>query len=75
MDRNTKGAAAEQEIVLAAIRLHVPVLRPIDEHGRCDLAFEVRDRLWRVQCKWGRLSPDGNVVVVRTGQSRCPPRG
>jgi hypothetical protein len=38
MNSNVKGAVAEQAIVLAAMKLRVPVLRPVDEHGRCDLA-------------------------------------
>jgi prevent-host-death family protein len=50
------------------------VLRPIGEHGRSDLAFEIGDRLWRVQCKWGRLDRGGDVIKVRTGGSRCTPK-
>src|SRR5947209_8440166 len=75
MDPNTKGAVAEQAIVLAATRLRVPVLRPVAEHGRADLALEIADRLWRVQCKWGRLSPDRDVVVTHVGGCRCTPNG
>ena len=33
----------------------VPVLRPVQEHGRYDLAFEIGERIYRVQCKWGAL--------------------
>ena len=29
----------------------------------------------RVQVKWGRLSPAGDVVIVRIGTCRCTPRG
>ena len=75
MDTNVKGPVAEQAIVLAATRLGVPVLRPIADHGRVDLAFDVAGRLWRVQCKWGRLSPSGDVVIVRLLSSACTPRG
>jgi prevent-host-death family protein len=30
--------------------------------------LEIAGRLWRVQCKWGRVSEDGTVVIVPT---RC----
>ena len=75
MNSNVKGAVADQAIVLAAMELHVPVLRPVDEHGRCDLALDVGDRLWRVQCKWGRLSADRGVVIAKVGTSRFSTRG
>jgi prevent-host-death family protein len=75
MNSNVKGAVAEQAIVLAAMKLRIPVLRPVDEHGRCDLALDVADRLWRVQCKWGSLSSGQDVVVVQLGTSRLTPRG
>ena len=68
-DPNLKGAVAEQAIALAATRLAVPVFKPVAEHGRCDLAFEVAGRLWRVQCKWGRLSPARDTVAVTVGGS------
>lgn len=75
MDSNTKGAVAEQAIALAATKLHVRVLRPVAEHGRVDLVLDIGRRLWRVQCKWGRLSPDKDVVIVPLGTSRSTPRG
>jgi hypothetical protein len=37
-DTNLKGALAEAEIATAAIRAGVPVLKPLSEHGRYDLA-------------------------------------
>jgi hypothetical protein len=37
--------------------------------------FDLGGRLWRVQCKWGRLSPSKDVVVVMLGTSRFTPRG
>jgi prevent-host-death family protein len=64
LSTNTKGAIAEQAIMLAATKLHVPVWRPTSEHGRADLMFELGDRVWRVQCKWGRLSESGDVIIV-----------
>ena len=70
-----KGTVAELEIQTAAVKLGVPVLKPVAERSRCDLAFDIEGRIWRVQCKWGRLSEDGNVVIVRIGGSRCSPSG
>jgi hypothetical protein len=49
-DNNRKGAVAEIELVLAAMKLGVPVLKPVAEHGRCDLALDIGGKLWRVQC-------------------------
>jgi hypothetical protein len=43
MDTNRKGAIAEAEIEVAAIRLGIPVLKPVAEHGRYDLGFEIGD--------------------------------
>ena len=34
LDGNRKGAIAEAEIYAAAVRLGVPVLMPMSEHGR-----------------------------------------
>jgi PD-(D/E)XK endonuclease len=75
MDSNVKGAVAEQAIVLAATKLGVPVLRPVAEHGRTDLALEIGDDLFRVQVKWGRLSPMRDVVIVVLRTSRCTTHG
>ena len=75
MNSNVKGAVAEQAIVLAATKLGVPVLRPVAEHGRTDLALEIGGDLFRVQVKWGRLSPPGDVVIAALVTSRCTPHG
>ena len=75
MNSNMKGAVAEQAIVLAAIKLRVPVWRPVNEHERVDLVLEIEGRLFRVQCKWGRLNADGSAIVARVGCSRCSPNG
>lgn len=72
---NRKGAIAEAEIALAATRLGIPVLKPVAEHGRFDMAFEIGPALLRVQCKWGRLQRDGAVIVVHIGGSYCTPAG
>jgi prevent-host-death family protein len=56
--------------VFAAMKAGVPVMLPAGEHGRVDLAFDVAERLWRVQVKWGRLSARGDVVIVKLEMSR-----
>ena len=75
MNSNVKGAVAEQALVLAATKLGVPVLRPVAEHGRTDLALEIGGDLFRVQVKWGRLSPARDVVIAALVTSRCTPHG
>ena len=59
---NAKGAIAELKIATAATCLGVPVLRPMSERGRYDLAFDVGGRLLRIQCKWAVVRDE--VVVV-----------
>jgi prevent-host-death family protein len=59
---NHKGNIAEAAIALHAIRLGIEVLKPIAEHGRYDLAFDLGDRIIRVQCKWARLQ--GAVICI-----------
>ena len=54
----------------AAIEAGVSVLRPMQEHGRYDLAFEIADRILRVQCKWGALDEAGAIIKVSV-QSCC----
>jgi hypothetical protein len=75
MTSNEKGAVAEQAIVLAAMKLQLPVWRPVSEHSRADLLLEIGGDLQRVQVKWGRLSASGDVVIVLLRTSRCTPRG
>lgn len=75
MNSNVKGAVAEQAIVSAAMKAGIPVLRPVAEHGRTDLALEIGGDLFRVQVKWGRLSAMRDVVIVALRTSRCTPRG
>jgi prevent-host-death family protein len=64
MDSNRKGAIAEMKIATAATELGIPVLRPMSEHGRYDLGFELGDRILRVQCKWGALDAAGTLIIV-----------
>jgi prevent-host-death family protein len=75
MDSNVKGAVAEQAIVLAATKLRIPVLRPVNEHGRTDLALDIGGALYRVQVKWGRLSPTQDTITVVLYTSRCTTKG
>src|SRR3712207_1392140 len=45
------------------------------EHGRYDLAFELGDRILRVQCKWAGLDDAGAVIRVNLQGCRHTPRG
>ena len=75
LSTNRKGAIAETKLAAAATELDIPVLRPITEHARYDLAFEIGERLYRVQCKWGGLHEDGAVIRVNLTSSWCTPTG
>jgi prevent-host-death family protein len=75
LSSNAKGAIAETQIAAAATKLGVPVLRPIVDHARYDLAFEIGGRLLRVQCKWGSLDRAGAVIIVALQTSRFTPAG
>jgi PD-(D/E)XK endonuclease len=72
---NQKGSVAEQAIQFAAVKCGVVVYRPVSEHSRADLLFETERGLWRVQCKWGKLSPQQDVVMIRVGGSWLSPNG
>src|SRR5215211_8108973 len=61
---NQKGGIAETKIAAAETELGISVLRPIVEHGRYDLAFEIGERILKVQCKWGSVTRAGAVVQV-----------
>jgi PD-(D/E)XK endonuclease len=73
MSTNHKGNIAEAELATAAIRLGIDVLKPLVEHGRYDLAFDLGSRLVRVQCKWAPLR--GQVVSVNLCGYRYTSRG
>jgi PD-(D/E)XK nuclease superfamily protein len=68
MNPSQQGAIAEAAIALEAIKLGVPVLRPVAEGGRYDLVFELREKLLRIQCKLARRR--GDVVVLQARTSR-----
>jgi prevent-host-death family protein len=75
LSTNQKGGIAETAITAAATKLGVSVLRPVVEHARYDLAFEIGDRILRVQCKWGALDDDGAVIKVSLRSSWLTPAG
>ena len=75
MTSNRKGAIAEAAIALEAIRLGIPVLKPVAEHGRYDLGFEVGGRILRVQCKGGALDNAAGNIRVSLQCSWLSPRG
>jgi prevent-host-death family protein len=72
---NHKGAVAEAMIAAHAIKLGIDVLKPVAEHSRYDLAFDLGERIVRVQCKWGALDRDAGIIRVRVGGSRHTPNG
>jgi prevent-host-death family protein len=70
---NRKGNIAEAEIAAAAVRLGIDVLKPLVEHGRYDLAFDLGNQLLRVQCKWAPCK--GDVVLVNLAGFRYTSQG
>jgi prevent-host-death family protein len=73
LSSDQKGGIAELAIATAAVKLGVPVLRPLVEHVRYDLAFQIGPRLLRVQCKWGCLDDDGAIIKVQLQGSWLSP--
>jgi prevent-host-death family protein len=73
-DPNHKGNVAELAIATEAARLGLSVLKPLTEHERYDLVLGVNDRLFRVQCKWGRRC-DGGIEVRLKSSYHSPTRG
>ena len=74
LSTNQKGGIAETKITAAAYKLDIPVLRPVVEHERYDLAFEIGDRIYRVQCKWGGLDKRGAVIKVSLQSNYLTPQ-
>ena len=72
-DPNLKGNVAELQIAAEAAGLGIDVLRPMTEHCRYDLVFELAGRLYRIQCK--AASVKGDMLPVATGTKRLTPRG
>ena len=72
-DPNLKGNVAELKIAAEAARLGIDVLRPMTEHCRYDLVFEIGGQLKRVQCK--SAPRQGDVINVRFISNRRGPSG
>ena len=68
LSSDQKGSIAESAIALAAIKLHIGVLKPLSDGHRYDLVFDTGAQLVRVQCKWAVRR--GDVVVVNCRSSR-----
>lgn len=66
MTPDQKGTIAETALIHAAAKLHVPVLKPVNDGLRYDLAFELGHRILRVQCKWAPRRGDVIIVNART---------
>lgn len=60
-------------IAAHAIKLGIDVLKPVAEHGRYDLLFNLPSRPIRVQCKWAPMR--SGVVLIRIYSSRRGPNG
>jgi prevent-host-death family protein len=73
MNSNQKGAIAEAAIAFHAVKQGIEVLRPVAEHCRYDLAFDLGERMIRVQCKWAPRR--GDVVQVHLAGYRLTPHG
>jgi hypothetical protein len=73
MTPDEKGTIAETAVIHAAAKLHVPVLKPVNDGLRYDLAFDVGHRIFRVQCKWA--SRRGGCVIVSSRTCRRGPDG
>jgi PD-(D/E)XK nuclease superfamily protein len=73
-DPNHKGNVAELAIATEAARLGLSVLKPLTEHERYDLVLGIGDRLYRVQCKWGKRCKGGIEVRLKSSY-HSPTRG
>lgn len=74
MNPNHKGNVAELAIAAEAAKNGIDILRPMTEHARYDLVFDIAGLLLRVQCK--SASQKGDVIAVRLRSSyHSPTRG
>ena len=53
----------------------IGVLKPLAEHGRYDLIFDVGSQLLRIQCKWGSMIGEARVGPGPHGLPRVTRRG
>jgi hypothetical protein len=72
-DSNSKGNVAEMAIATAATKLGIDVSKPLVEHARYDLIFDLGAHLARVQCKW--VPRRGDVIPVGFITNRRGPDG
>src|SRR5919204_1263384 len=72
LSTNQRGAIAEAEIVSAALKLGIGVFSAVHDE-RCDLIFDLRPKLLRVQCKTAALNEE--VVVIRCYSTRRSAEG
>ncbi len=70
---NHKGAVAEAMIAAHAMKLGIDVLKPVAEHGRYDLLFNLPEKVLRVQCKWAPFQ--NGTVQIRVYSTRRGPEG
>jgi prevent-host-death family protein len=70
---NDKGNIAEMAIALEAMKLGIDVLKPVAEHCRYDLAFDLGDQILRVQVKTAKRR--GDVLVINLVSSWHSPGG
>jgi prevent-host-death family protein len=68
-----KGAVAELAVATAAAKIGVGVLKPLVDHARYDLLFDIGGRFLRVQCKSARK--DGATLVIRLNTHRLTTQG
>jgi len=66
-DTNTIGEISEAAIIARFIHLGYIVLTPFGGNQRYDLIVEDDDeKLWRIQCKTGRIQNNGTVIAFDT---------
>ena len=70
---NHKGTISEAAIAFEAACLCVEVFKPLSEHCRSDMIFQISGSLYRVQCKTARHQ--GEVVIVPLLTACCTPAG
>jgi PD-(D/E)XK endonuclease len=72
LSTDQKGALAELSIARDAIALGTGVYAPLGDGERCDLIFDLGERLERIQCKWG---PHSTATFSSSGATCAGGRG
>ena len=72
---NEKGNLAEAAIAFRAMKAGLAVSKPLCEHTRYDLVFEMNGKLFKVQCKWASPSKDDASLIVNLASTRFTPGG